>query len=62
MPEIVAQYILVLKGKTITTKNTIHGKIITQNWMKHKDFPNKQKWKEFTDNKLALQEMLKELL
>ena len=50
------------KKKKNPTKNTLHGKVMIQNWRKNKSFADKQKLKEFITTKPALREMLKGFL
>ena len=52
----------VLKGKKSTTKITVPGKDLIQNWWRNKkNFSDKQKLREFSTTKPALQQMLKGL-
>lgn len=49
------------KTKKKNAKNTSPAKAVIQNWRRDTDFP-KQKLKEFTITRLALQESLKGIL
>ena len=51
----------ILKKKS-TTKNTVPGKDLIQNWWRNKNFSDKQKLREFSITKPALQQMLKGLI
>ena len=51
----------ILKKKS-TTKNTVPGKDLIQNWWRNKNFSDKQKLREFSTIKPALQQMLKGLM
>ena len=44
------------------TKNTLPNKPLIQIWWRNRIFPDKQKLREFSTTKPALQQMLKELL
>ena len=44
-----------------TTKITVPGKDLIQNWWRNKNFSDKQKLREFSTIKPALQQMLKGL-
>lgn len=57
----VAEYIQSADGEKLPTKNSLPGKVSTQNEGKTESFPDKQRREDFITTNLALQEMEKGL-